>query len=97
MKDRLMELMIKEGNEALGEIEDKARDVGVAYESCTRQGDPGEELLKLCQEMDFDLIVLGCIGRSGLEKLLLGSVAERVVRHANIPVLVVPARAEGEV
>jgi nucleotide-binding universal stress UspA family protein len=97
IKDRLMELMIKEGNEALGEIGDKARDMGVEYECCTRQGDPGEELLKLCLEQGFDLIVLGCIGRSGLEKLLLGSVAERVVRHANIPVLVVPARAEGEV
>lgn len=97
IKDRLMELMIKEGNEALEEIGDKACDAGVAYESCTRQGDPGEELLKLCLNGGFDLIVLGCIGRSGLQKLLLGSVAERVLRHASIPVLVVPARAEGEV
>ena len=96
MKDRLMEIMIKEGNEALGEIGDKARDMGVASESWTEQGDPGEELLKLCLDGGFDLIVLGCIGRSGLQKLLLGSVAERVLRHASIPVLVVPARAEGK-
>lgn len=96
IKDRLMELMIKEGEEALGEIGDMARDAGVAYEGFTRQGDPGEELLKLCLEKGFDLIVLGSIGKSGIQKLLLGSVAERVVRHANIPVLVIPAGAEGE-
>jgi nucleotide-binding universal stress UspA family protein len=96
IKDRLMEIMIKEGNEALGEIGDKARDVGVAYESWTEKGDPGEELVKLCLDGGFDLIVLGSIGKSSLEKLLLGSVAQRVVRHASIPVLVVPARAEGQ-
>jgi|WetSurMetagenome_2_1015567.scaffolds.fasta_scaffold02381_3 nucleotide-binding universal stress UspA family protein len=96
IKDRLMGLMIKEGNEALGEIGDEARDAGVACECWTERGDPGEELLKLCLNGGFDLIVLGSIGRSGLQKLLLGSVAERVVRHASIPVLVVPARAEGE-
>ncbi|MDD2836447.1 MAG: universal stress protein [Methanothrix sp.] len=97
IKDNLMELMFKEGCEALEEIGDKARDAGVAYERTIAQGDPGEELLKLCRDKEFDLIVLGTIGKSGLTKFLLGSVAEKVVRHAHIPVLVVPASAEGDI
>ncbi len=97
IKDNLMELMFKEGSEALEEIGDKARDAGVAYERAVAEGDPAEELLKLCSDQGFDLIVLGTIGKSGLTKFLLGSVAEKVVRHAHIAVLVVPAIAEGEI
>ena len=91
IKDNLMELMFKEGGEALEEIGDLARDAGVAFERTEAEGDPGEELLKLCRDPGFDLIVLGTIGKSGLKKLLLGSVAEKVVRHSHVPVLVVPA------
>jgi len=91
IKDNLMELMLKEGGEATAEIEDMARDAGVAYERVLAEGDPGEELLKLCRDSGFDLIVLGTIGRSGLTRFLLGSVAEKVVRHSHVPVLVVPA------
>ena len=96
IKDNLMELMFKEGSEALEEIEDMARDAGVAYERVVAEGDPGEELLKLCRDPGFDLIVLGTIGKSGLKRFLLGSVAEKVVRHSNVPVLVVPAKDEQE-
>jgi nucleotide-binding universal stress UspA family protein len=92
IKDNLMELMFKEGSEALEEIGDKARDAGVAYERAIAEGDPAEELLKLCRDKGFDLIVLGTMGKSGLTKFLLGSVAEKVVRHAHISVLVVPAK-----
>ncbi len=96
IKDNLMELMFKEGSEALEEIGDIARDAGVAYESVIAEGDPAEELLKLCRDPGFDLFVLGTIGKSGLKNFLLGSVAEKVVRRAHIPVLVVPAKSERE-
>jgi nucleotide-binding universal stress UspA family protein len=96
IKDNLMELMSREGSEALEEIGDMARDAGVAYERAVAEGDPSEELLKLCRNPGFDLIVLGTIGKSGLKKFLLGSVAEKVVRHSHVPVLVVPAKDEQE-
>ena len=96
IKDNLMELMFKEGSEALEEIGDTARDAGVAFERVVAEGDPGEELLKLCRDPGFDLIVLGTIGKSGLKRFLLGSVAEKVVRHSHVPVLVVPAKDEQE-
>ena len=90
IKDNLMELMLKEGSEAMEEIGDMARDAGVAYEKKVAEGDPGEELLKLCSDPGFDLIVMGTIGKSGMKRFLLGSVAEKVVRHSCVPVLVVP-------
>lgn len=59
-------------------------------------GDPAEEILRYAQRHPIDLIVLGTHGRSGFSRVLLGSVAERVVRGAAIPVVTVPSpRASG--
>jgi nucleotide-binding universal stress UspA family protein len=61
----------------------------------SRVGRPGAEILKLLDEdPGFDLVVTGSHGRTGLERMLLGSVAEKVVRHAGRPVLIArPRRA----
>lgn len=53
------------------------------------EGDPAEEILRLATETHCDMIVLGTHGRTGLERLLMGSVAEQVVRRAPCPVLTV--------
>jgi nucleotide-binding universal stress UspA family protein len=60
------------------------------------QGDPAAEILRVAGEECAELIVMGTHGRSGLSRLLLGSVAESVVRDACCPVLVVrtPLRRE---
>src|SRR5690606_13617820 len=57
-----------------------------------RIGEPAEEILRLADEARADVVVVGTHGRSGIDRLLLGSVAERVVRHAGCPVLVMRAR-----
>lgn len=54
------------------------------------RGDPKKRIVEEAVDEDYDLVVLGTHGRKGLERLLLGSVAEWVVRHADVPVLVVP-------
>jgi len=51
------------------------------------QGDAAEEVLKYAEEEMCDLIVLSTHGRSGITRLLMGSVAESIVRHSKIPVL----------
>ncbi|MBS0261611.1 MAG: universal stress protein [Planctomycetes bacterium] len=56
-------------------------------------GPPGEVICWLAQERGCDLIVLGTHGRTGLAHLLLGSVAEYVVRHARCPVVTVRAQS----
>jgi nucleotide-binding universal stress UspA family protein len=57
-----------------------------------RTGDPAEEILRFAWQHAIDLIVMGTHGRTGVSRVLLGSVAERVVRGARCPVMVVPSR-----
>jgi nucleotide-binding universal stress UspA family protein len=65
---------------------------GVPYRSVIRIGKPFREIVKAARELDADLIVLSTHGRTGLDRFYLGSTAERVVRHAACPVLVVRKR-----
>jgi len=83
-------LLRKNGEEAVKHIENLAKDSGVAYEKVIVEGHPASEIMKFAEEHQMDLIVLGSIGRTGLEKILLGGVAEKVVRNSKTPVLVVP-------
>ena len=52
-------------------------------------GDEAEEIVHLAQEEGYDLIVIGTHGRTGLGRLLMGSVAEKVLRRAPCPVLTI--------
>lgn len=54
-----------------------------------RDGDPAHEILAYADEIDADAIVMGTHGRSGIERRLIGSVAERVVRNADRPVMTI--------
>ncbi len=74
----------------------KYNPTGFEYFIHARIGDPADELLGLAEECNADLIVVGTHGRSGLERLLLGSVAERVVRNASCPVLVMRPKSTSE-
>ena len=94
LSSRLMELMLREGELATAEVGDMACDAGVPFDRIVAEGDPSEEVLKRAYDSGSDLLVLGRIGRSGLERMLIGCVAEKVVRHARIPVLIVPAMSE---
>ena len=62
---------------------------GVDREFIMHRGGVWEELQEIVFEKQIDLVVIGTHGRRGIEKLLLGSVAERVFRHADCPVLTV--------
>lgn len=62
---------------------------GIAVERRLVYGDPAAVILKMAQEIGADLIVMGTHGRTGLRRLLMGSVAEQVVRKAPCPVLTV--------
>jgi nucleotide-binding universal stress UspA family protein len=76
-----------EGEEALRAAEDRAGTAGVV--TALREGPPSREIVKYASEEGCDLVVMGTHGRGGLNRLLLGSVAERVVRSSEVPVLTV--------
>lgn len=61
-----------------------------------RLGDVAENILEAAREQHVDLIVMGTHGRHGLAHLLLGSVAERVLRDATCPVLTTHAEVQGQ-
>lgn len=77
------------GENAVGTVERLGQSHGIEVETEIRNGDPAETILAVADERDVDLIVCGTHGRSGVRRQLLGSVAERVVRHASQPVLTV--------
>ncbi|MFB3852657.1 MAG: universal stress protein [Vicinamibacterales bacterium] len=67
-----------------------AVDAGMNVPLATREGDPVAEILAQAKEMGANLIVLSTHGRSGFDRLTIGSVTEKVLRKARCPVLVVP-------
>ena len=64
----------------------------IASDTLIRTGSPATEIIEVAKSLPADVIVISTHGRTGLRHVLLGSVAERVVRHAPCPVLVVRER-----
>ena len=64
-------------------------DPGIAVRHVLLEGDPAAEIVRFGRDAGVDVIVMGTHGRTGLERLLLGSVAERVLRDASCSVMVV--------
>lgn len=67
----------------------------VPVETAITEGSPSREIVARAREREIDLIVMATSGRVGLNRLLLGSVTERVVRQASVPVLTVRRAAGG--
>jgi nucleotide-binding universal stress UspA family protein len=83
----LNKTMMKEGEEATKYVEESAPMANVTAEKKIMEGNPAEEILKMSKGMD--VVVMGSIGRTGLDKYLLGGVTDKVVRNSKVPVLVV--------
>lgn len=78
-----------QGRNAVESVEKMADAHGVDVETEVLDGDPAETILDYAEEIDADIIVSGTHGRSGVRRQLLGSVAERLVRHASMPVMTI--------
>jgi nucleotide-binding universal stress UspA family protein len=75
-----------EAGEYLASIAADLRAKGVSVTTAVRRGEPVAEILAGAREVDADLIAMTTHGRSGLSRLLFGSVAAAVLSHAEIPV-----------
>ncbi|MDD4093323.1 MAG: universal stress protein [Methanothrix sp.] len=89
LKEKILALIQDEGRQAIEFVQDRAQVMSVPCNKIIAQGNPGEELLKAARDQEADLLVMGKIGRTAVEKFLLGSVAEKVVLQSTIPVLLI--------
>jgi len=85
-------ILKKEGNDAVGFVREEGEKQGVKVDTLVLDGSPVKTIVENSGE--YDLIVMGTLGRTGMSKLLMGSVAEKVVRHSKCPVMI--ARSEGD-
>lgn len=81
--------LVKRAQEIVDLTATKLGALGLTVEPRVRQGDPRHEIMEEAQDWGADLVVVGSHGRTGLQRWLLGSVAEHVVRHAPCSVEVV--------
>lgn len=85
-EERIKKKMRREARKKLKNIE-KAIDVNV--KTVIKIGKPSAEIIKVAEKEKVSLIVMGAHGMGKMEELLLGSTAEKVVRHSKVPVLVI--------
>lgn len=85
---------VREAQAPMRRVQSRCREV--PHESFVRRGAIWAELAKIIKEKEIDMVVCGTHGRTGVNKILLGSVAENIYRHAACPVLTVGPNVAGE-
>ena len=89
------EMELQQRKSAAQDLEEWAKTAGPIRAACAvRVGDPGSEIINLAKKNHADLIIMATSGRTGLAHMMIGSVAEKVVRSAPCPVLIVREREE---
>ncbi|MFC6942949.1 universal stress protein [Salinirubellus sp. GCM10025818] len=83
------ESLREEGGAALDAAEEAVEGRGIPTDRRVLEGGPAREIVAYAERSGADLVVMGTHGRGGLNRILIGSVAERVVRTAGMPVLTV--------
>ncbi|CAB1083775.1 hypothetical protein D1AOALGA4SA_11311 [Olavius algarvensis Delta 1 endosymbiont] len=88
----LVEKMSAEVRDHLDKAKQKVDEAGIVCETIVHMGgNPHEYIVQEAKDKGIDLICMGTHGRSGIKRILLGSVAQSVIGHAPCPVLVVPS------
>jgi nucleotide-binding universal stress UspA family protein len=75
----------------LDKIAEILKGKGIDAKAEVLAGNPAEEIIKYARSSGVDLIIMSTHGRSGISRWVLGSVADRVIRHSSVPVLIKPA------
>ena len=83
------ESILETTREYLEGMKTRFADAGVPLETAQASGEAAREILEMAQHQGIDLIVMSTHGRSGFQRWLFGSVAEKVMRHAPCPVLAI--------
>lgn len=83
------EAVREEGREILERVSTTLTDSSIPVETALREGTPSRNIISCATDEQCDLIIMATRGRLGVERLLLGSVTEQVVRQSPVPVLTV--------
>ncbi len=87
--DVVEETLLQEGKDAIQYAKDVARNKGIDFESVVIEGNPANIILEFAEQKKVNLIIMGTLGKGGLERFLLGSVTDKVIKHSKSSVLVV--------
>ncbi|MFP4655833.1 MAG: universal stress protein [Methanohalobium sp.] len=79
----------EEGKKALEDVKKVGEERGVDVKTAILDGHPSDEIINFAEKNGVDLIIVGTLGKTGINRFLLGSVAQNVVTHAKGKVLVV--------
>ena len=93
--ERIDKLLEERGQKAVEEVASAAAEAGIETTTAIQRGTPHQRITQYVENHDdVDLVVMGTHGRSGLRHIMLGSVAENVLRHTTVPVLLVRVGSE---
>jgi nucleotide-binding universal stress UspA family protein len=87
--EEMYEILKREGEKAVFEVKELGEASGVEVREVLLEGHPSNEIINFAENNNVDLIVMGTLGKTGLDRFLMGSVAEKVIRGSKVPVLVV--------
>jgi nucleotide-binding universal stress UspA family protein len=85
--EQVLETQREACGNVVDDLADRAIDAGLEVSTAVRAGIPHETIVEYARERDVDLVVMGTHGRTGFRRFMLGSVAERVIKSADVPVL----------
>ncbi|WP_128476670.1 universal stress protein [Halorussus pelagicus] len=88
-REETREARREEGEEATRQVAEAGEDRGVEVVTAIEEGKPAQAIVDYADEEDADMVVMGTHGRSGVDRYVLGSVTEQVVRTSEVPVLTV--------
>jgi nucleotide-binding universal stress UspA family protein len=87
VETQVVDSLVQQGESIVEDAEKRLRTLGAEYDSDVVQGNPAPTIVEYAERYDHDLIVMPTHGREGVSRYLLGSVTEKVVRLASVPVL----------
>jgi len=83
------EVLEDEGKAILGNVRKKGENTGVQVDEILIMGSPMHDITEITQKTNADLVIIASHGKSALKKLLIGSVAENVLKTVNVPILLI--------
>jgi nucleotide-binding universal stress UspA family protein len=87
--DKILKESRAQTEDHLAKVADKLKKKGINVSTVIAEGKPGDEILNYADKNRVDLIIMSTHGSSGLTRWAFGSVADKVIRHSPVPVLVV--------